>query len=42
MNNQNIMELFEQEPNNRGPYTLKNEGDKAYFTFQQELRKNKN
>jgi len=35
------MELFESDQTNNGPYALKLVGDFAFFTFQQELRKNK-
>jgi len=34
MNTQNIMELYESDQTNSGPYALKEQGDKAYFTFQ--------
>jgi hypothetical protein len=34
MNTQNIMELYESDQTNNGPYALKEQGQKAYFTFQ--------
>jgi len=35
------MELSEADQTNSGPYALEEAGDKAYFTFQQELRTTK-
>ena len=36
------MELYESEQTSCGPYQLRYEGDQAYFSFQQDLRKKKN
>ena len=43
MNTQDIMELYESDQTNSGPYALEAGGDnnQASFTFQQELRKTK-
>ena len=35
------MELSEADQTNSGPYALEEAGEKAYFTFQQELRTTK-
>ena len=43
MNNKNVMELYEAEPANSGPYALTRQGkgavNKANFIFFQELKK---